>query len=496
MRKLIDWLVIAILLILLIFLLKEKLGPAFYNKGLRYYSGGDNQKAIGCFKKAISFKPAYAYAHYWLACAYFDAGSQENAEFEFLQSIKYDSQLFWSYKSLANLYASSSRYPQAIEVLESARERGARDPEIIDALDGINFEYAIWCLNEANDAVLKQEMKRAEDLFKLAIELRPDFYLSYYALGYFYYGLKDYSAAEKTLKTVIHKDPYFLGAYKLLGSIFFESGRFEEAIYLYKQALSLNIGESGLYNDLGLALMNIERYEDAIPYLEYALRSDPENIDKLYSLASVYRDSARHKKAITGYQEVIRLRPDYPNVHNDLADIYLSMGEKDKAYDEYRKEIINCQKRLKEDINDISAMNDIAYAYCGINECQQALSFIDRLLGLAPDYQPAYFTRAKILKEQEKMEEALRSLERAKLLSSHPLYIERLIADTKKEAESSLAKKCKLKLIDIVYLKNGRNLRGKLRSESQEKVVLDVGPIGSVTVYRNDIQHIDRGAYD
>lgn len=72
MKKLFEILIILILLVVLVYVARQKLGVLFYNQGRAYYDRGLYDNAILSFKKSLKINPNVAIVHCSMADAYME----------------------------------------------------------------------------------------------------------------------------------------------------------------------------------------------------------------------------------------------------------------------------------------------------------------------------------------------------------------------------------------------------------------------------------------
>ncbi len=432
MKKTLQLLLLITLLVVFLFLGKNKLAAFYYNRGNDFYEQHVYKEAIGYFNKAIRLNPDIAGIHYSLGNAYLEEKLEEQAIKEYTKAIQLDNRFIWSYKALAHIYLGRGSYQEALEILKKAAGVIPNDPEIKDLAGDVAYEYKASLINSGVDAFLVKDKAKAHALLDQALQIDPDFIFARYLSGYFYYSEHKYVEAENMLKEAVRLNNQSFLAHSLLGDIYFEKKDFLNASREYKAARSLNSKDPVLLNNLGLACMNMENYNEALLFLKEAAHLEPENVNIRYSLASVYRDNGRLQDAVVEYENVIRTRPDYPNAHNDLGDIYKQLGQEAQAVEEYNKEIRYCQAKLSSKPGDFVLLNNIAHAYNGIGEYDLAKEFIDKALTVQPDYREAYLTLAGVYKNLGNATEALAALEKANALSSQKYsFIEREIKDAK-----------------------------------------------------------------
>lgn len=488
---------IIILLIILVIYGRPKAAILFYNQGAGFFDKGLYKEAETSFRKSLLLNSQAAITHCALGRVNLKLGFDDEAIKEYTKAVQIDAAYVEAYIALSDIYLKRENYDTAIDWLQRAQEMTPGNQQVKLALEFASFEYMSDCLNKGVDAFLAGEKQRAESLLKTALSLEPNFAYTHYTLAYFYYDQERYSEAETELLKAIGINPEFPFAYKLLGDIYFKRQEYRKVVEVYKNALAQNPSSAILQNDMGLALMQLERYDEAIPYLIEALKLNPGNLNIRYNLASVYRDSKRFDEAIVEYNQLLAGGGDFPNVHNDLGDIYFSKNDKEKAEQEYNKEIANARSRIKNSPEDIIALTNLAHAYNGLGESEEAKKMIDKVITIDPGFREAYLTLGKIQEKTGRLDEAIAAFNKAKTLSIEKNFIDRDISRVegiKLDKKNILAPD--IRTPDILFLNNGRQIQGRIIYESDEKIILEMnmgGPMSEVTFYRSSINRIVRG---
>jgi tetratricopeptide (TPR) repeat protein len=180
-------------------------------------------------------------------------------------------------------------------------------------------------------------------------------------------------------------------------------------------------------------------------------------------------------------------------LHNDLADIYDNLGNRAQSVLEYQKEARDCQQELVGNPDNPVLLNNYAYALNGLGESEKAKEIIDGVINSYPRYRQAYLTLSRIHEKMQNTGLALKAMEKAKQLSVREDFIDNEISRLNKLPAPK--EKPKLEEKDLIYLKNGRQLQGKIKKEYPDKVVLEVrlGPSwGEVIFYRDSIERIEK----
>jgi len=486
-------LIIIALLAILFYVGRPKLGAFFYNQGIRSYDQKQYKQAIDYFKKSLWVDPGSKEAHFSLGNAYAKAKFPEEAIREYKKAVEIDPAFLMALHALRDAYSDQQKYPDALAILKKARDLNPSDKALTDLYESTAFLYACALLDEATGLYLSADKAQAYTKLKEAINVYPGFGFAHYTLALFYYNDSDYDQARKILSIVMAEDPYFWPAYKLSADIYFENGEYGSASSDYQKAVSLNSNDAGLNNNLGISLMQLERYDEAIPYLQKARTLNPDNIDTQYGLASVLRDSGRLKESAAEYERLVQKKPDYPNVHNDLGDVYRNLGRNADSFREYEQEIRYCREKMKTDPADIRIKNNLAFALGRTGRYAEAERLAKEIIISAPDYRQAYLTLAVIYEEQGRAEEAIAALDKAKGISGQA-FIEKDIKRLR--SLPGLLPKTITPAEDTVYLKNGRVIRGRIKQQDEEKVIMEVDlgrAFQDMVLYRSTIERIAQG---
>ncbi|MCX5705895.1 MAG: tetratricopeptide repeat protein [Candidatus Omnitrophica bacterium] len=482
-------LLVAFLLVVLWLVGVPKMAIYLHNRGADCYNSGRYDEAVKYFKQSLRLNPKSVVTHFNLGNAYMEIKRENEAVAEYKIAIEMDPYAADAYRALSSFYADRALFDEAIATLKKVRSISPSDKSSDNLFNQIVLEYAHSCLDKGIESHLAGNKVEAYRLVNKAIELQPKFFYSYYILAAFNYSQGDYALAQKELNTAVGLNDEFWPAHKLLGDIYFTSGQFALAHGQYMKVVAANDKDANLYHNLGLALMNLERYSEALPYLRKAVEITGQDADMQYSLASVYRDSGRPQEAIREYEKLLALRSDYPNVHNDLGDIYHNLRRDTDADSEFNKEIANCKAKLAGNPKDAITLNDYAYALNGVGESDKAREIIEKVIALNPGYRQAQLTLAKIYEKTGRQDLAIWALKKARTLSTQGQFIDKNI-----ESIGGFQKKSFVPT-HTVYLRNGRQVEGRIKEESEDKVILEVkfgSSSGDLIFYRDKIERISK----
>lgn len=486
MRKFFGIFFLVILIAIFIYLCKNKSAIFYNNIGVDLYEKGSYEAAITYFKKSLAIRPKYYFTHLNLANAYKNIYFEDAAITEYKKCLQLNPGNNKAYKSLTKIYLQKQMYTEAVRQLKNGLSLNPANNEIKALLSEASLkadsDYSSKALNE----FLSGNNKYAHELLDKAIALNAGSAYPHYLLAYFYYTEHKFNEAITKIEKILKIDPQFQPAHKLLGDIYFDNGDYLQAISQYKTALGIYRNDYILYNNTAIALVQLQRYHEAIAYIKKASELAPANPNVLYTLASIYRDNHMWEQALSEYDKL----SDYPGVHNDKAGIYITQGKTKEASLEYNRQIQDCNRKLLVTPRDVSIFNNLANAYIGIKKYAEAEIAINNAINISPDYKQNYIALANIQKKLGKYANASKTLEKAYQLPDKPKLkiLNGDISNIKNTAPQPF-----IENRTLIYLKNGRIFEGIIKSETVEKVVLEVEigySRGDMILYRNTIARI------
>ncbi|MFH1093655.1 MAG: tetratricopeptide repeat protein [Candidatus Omnitrophota bacterium] len=465
-KYIIQYLVFVVLICILFYLLPAKIAILLNNKGVRAYNENDYPSAISFYKKAIRVYPR-AQTYFNLGCAYEKTGNGEQAILEFKKGIEADSEYKPAYEALASIYSISQDYDQAKDYLNKLKSLG-------DQNTGREFQD------------IKQEQ---------IVQL--------YNQGVRFYDMQKEEKALDQFKEVIALDASYSMAYKAAADIYFKQGKPQEALKYYKQAAALGLHDADAFNSMGIICLRLEDYNTAITYFRKALKMDANNLHYKYNLASTLRDSGQFQEALSLYKQVAAIADRYPNVHNDMAGIYDYMGERNKAESEYQKESEIASYLIKAGWADDFTLTRLAVAYNGLNQSDKAEEILGDVIAGNPDYYKAYYARGQVYEKLGKQAQSNADYLKAGELNRK--FVSSADAPMQ-QAEKSGEKVPKKRPPDtaadnffrentVIYMHNGHIMRGRLKQETDKKVVLEIKTgrtISTITFDKSKIKEMKR----
>ena len=106
----------------------------------------------------------------------------------------------------------------------------------------------------------------------------------YYAQGTINADKKNYDKAEEDFKNAMRVDPNYVNAYTSLGDMYSEIGRYDDEIETLENARQILPDDPDINLSLANGYEDKSRYDDAIAAYKKVLKSRPEDKDALYAV--------------------------------------------------------------------------------------------------------------------------------------------------------------------------------------------------------------------
>jgi TolB-like protein/Flp pilus assembly protein TadD len=203
----------------------------------------------------------------------------------------------------------------------------ALDPNFALAYVGLADTYALQ--GAYTGLPPDEQAAKAEAALEQAFALDDGLGEAYAILGAVkHYYRRDYAAAENAFKRALELSPNYAMAHHWYGLLLSTLGRFDEAVIQLQQALELeplwpNIGDS-----LGSALINAGQFEEGLAQYERVIRLSPTDPSVYDSIGILnWTVFAQLDKAVTWFSQAVKLESGNPNLGALLGVLYLDLGD-------------------------------------------------------------------------------------------------------------------------------------------------------------------------
>ena len=320
-----------------------------------YPKTGNLESAFTEFNRALVLDANYAPAYAGLGEAYWysyegtrDPAWVNKATEACGRAVQLDERSAEAHICLGTVYQGTGKYELAALQFQRALER---EPTSDDAVRGLASSYAQ--LNKPGEA---------EETYRRAIALRPQYWLGYNMLGAFYYAHARYDDAAKMFRQVVALAPDNYRGYSNLG-----------AMYLYQG-----------------------RYTEALPLFERAAAIQP-TADAYSNLATTYFHLRQFPESAHTFEKAVSLNERSYVLWGNLADAEdRTHGRRAQAQEAYRKAISLAEKELQVNPRDTGVLGDLADYHSMLGKRAQALSYLRQALALGPGNASIKFQAAQV----------------------------------------------------------------------------------------------------
>lgn len=347
----------------------------FYLQGrgyLRDYQKSESiDSAITVFTKALDQDPDYALALAGLGEAYWykyrltrDASYIEKAKTNCTSAIQ-RKPLADGYVCLGLIANGTGKYEESARNFEEAI---MLDPTSDDAMVGAASAYEL--LGKRN---------QAEQTYRRAIALRPQYWRNYGSLGAFYFRQGQYPEAAEMFSEVIALAPDSFRGYSNLGGTRILQGKYTEAIAALQKSIEIRQTGNALSN-LGTAYFNLHRFDDAARSFKQAIEFDKDNYTLWGNLGAAYYYGDHRAESVGIYAQAVNLtakhltvNPQDANARSDIAGFYSMIDKRNDA-------LLNIEKAQKLSPKDPEVLFNAALVYNQLGDQRRAKILLGKSL--------------------------------------------------------------------------------------------------------------------
>ena len=161
-----------------------------------------------------------------------------------------------------------------------------------------------------------------------AIAERPE---AHYDLGLVYAERGETDKAEQAFRQALKLQPDFVPAYANLADMYRSLGREDDAEKAIDDGLKAAPGNASLLHAKGLALVRQNRQQEALGWLDRAHRADPTNPRFAYVYGVALHSAGQDERARKVLEEAVQASPYNPSLLFTLASLERDAGHMDKA---------------------------------------------------------------------------------------------------------------------------------------------------------------------
>ncbi len=221
-------------------------------------------------------------------------------------------------------------------VIKKVKEILKRDPYNFHAL-GLAGE-AYW---------IKEDYKRAAEIFQEAIKFSEKSYDLITKLGYSLYKMGSFDEAIKEFERALELNEKYTDAYIYYSELYISRKEFEKAETLLENALKKEVISPKIFFNYGLTKMGKKDYVEAFKYFEKAFEIDNEFKEALGNMAYCLYQLGEKARAYILLKKGLSIDPKDFSMLKAIITVALELG-KNKEAEEYIKSLIELYPESEE----------------------------------------------------------------------------------------------------------------------------------------------------
>lgn len=235
-------------------------------------------------------------------------------------------------------------------------------------------------------------------LYATYLQNTPDKAVWYHRLGILWVEKRDYDKAISSFTEAIRLEPGYAASYVGRGVSWRGKRNLEKALNDYREAIRLEPSDEVVYYNRGRLWAQRGYHDEAVKDYNKSIQLNPK-----YAGAYSYRGNAWHKKreygkAFVDYTKAIELNPTYVNAYNARA--WLQATCPDAKYRNGKRAVKDATTSCElSGWNNIDYLDTLAAAYAEIGDFEQAVTWQQKAMDLAPETEKADLdTRLRLYK--------------------------------------------------------------------------------------------------
>lgn len=248
----------------------------------------------------------------------------------FQNAIELDPNYALAYSGLAEAYgflASSTGGWLPVEAYPKAKAAALKALEIDGALG------EAYCSLGFTSLLYEYDFTAAENYFKKAIELSPNYANAHDGLGFCLKAFGRHSEAIEQCKKVLELDPLSPFSHISLSYGYYFARQFDKAIIECEKGLELDKRTTFAYRNLGLVYLQKGEYKKALENLEKASELSNGNIAYEIYLGYTYGIAGMEEKAADVLKKLRSISEKQYVPSYNFAMVHLGLGEIDKTFE-------------------------------------------------------------------------------------------------------------------------------------------------------------------
>lgn len=210
--------------------------------------------------------------------------------------------------------------------------------------------------------------------FVTAVNLNANHYEAYNAMGVATLRLGNKKDAQELFQVALQIKPDFAPAYDNLGNIAQQDGDLDQAEKYYKQSLKYNTHNPTSMYHMGQVEAKRKNYSAALTWINHSIHINPNSSPALNLQGELYLKQGNQPAALNSFKKAITVKPENSRPYINLANVYEKRADSEFAMEQLKTAIV-INPNYKEGIFRVANMSLETKKY------NQALDYYSRLLG-------------------------------------------------------------------------------------------------------------------
>lgn len=292
-------------------------------------------------------------------------------------------------------FAAKEDLQQAAEIFRQAIEERPNDSEAYNCLGAVQYRTQLY--------------EEAEFSLRRSLELNPKNPDALCNLGVLFISIHRLETARTYLEQVIQLCPDYPEAYNYLGLIQMQKGLFEKADLFFQRAIELNPKSPDAYNNLGVTQMQKCLVAEAELSFRHAIELNPNFPEAYNNLGIILKDMNRLEEAARYIYRAIKLNPNFAEAYNSLGTILTDADRNDIAESCFYHAI-----RIKPDYPE--AYHNLGVLFTNTNRLDQAEAYFCQTLKMNPNFTEAEFSLATLYLLQAQYEKGWEKYDKSRMI--------------------------------------------------------------------------------
>ena len=275
-------------------------------------------------------------------------------------------------------------------------------------LSAANQDALLREMRTGQVALQHQDYKSAEDAFRKAATVSPDFPDAYLGLGLAQLRSGESNDAVESLRRATELSPQLKGPHLFLGIAEVQAGDAEGAAESLRAELTLMPDNLEALQWLGIVELGRDRAEQAVVPLDHAAVLNPKNPEVLYYQARAHKEVAKN-----ALRKLYEIDPDSALVHRALGESLSEEGQSEKAIAEY-------EAAVRKDPRNPDLYELMGDEQAKLARYKEAAASYEEELSLNPHSAIALYNLGRIDVEHGKPAEGVAELRRAAEANARP----------------------------------------------------------------------------